>query len=49
MKQKTLYHPPVAESFHVDVERSFCESQQFSNTIYIVDMKEADYSDLWED
>lgn len=49
MKQKTLYDPPVAEFFHVDVERSFCESQVIGNTIYFVDMTENDYSDLWED
>ncbi len=49
MLLKEMYLSPKVAIMHINALGVLCASQQINNTIYFVDMKEAEYGDLWED
>lgn len=48
MKQKRYYNPPEAIGLQVQAAHFLCQSAEFNNTIYFVDMKET-VVDEWLD
>ena len=48
MKQKLNYTPPEVDSLRLQAENFLCQSEEFNNTNYFVDMKET-VIDGWVD